>query len=148
MVDVVVFIVMLAVYTAVMIYIGYRGYKATKNVQDWLVAGRRVGPLVVAMSYGAKFLAPFAAALYWKRATTLGVIASMVGGLAATLLWYMFVYSKTAPKITGVNVAAPLCLLDPLFVAIPLSFILLIVVSLMTKQPEEEQIARAFTGIS
>jgi solute:Na+ symporter, SSS family len=97
---------------------------------------------------GATFLAPFAAALYWKRATTLGVIASMVGGLAATLLWYMFVYSKTAPKITGVNVAPPLGLLDPLFVAIPLSFILLIIVSLMTKQPEEEQIAQAFTGIS
>jgi solute:Na+ symporter, SSS family len=102
-------------------------------------------------SYGAlaaTFLAPFVVTLYWKRATTAGVIASMVGGLAATLLWYMFVYSKTAPKITGINVAAPLGLLDPLFVAIPLSFILVIIVSLMTKQPEEEQIAQAFTGIS
>ena len=43
---------------------------------------------------GATFLAPFAATLYWKRATTAGIIASMVGGLAATLLWYIFVYSE------------------------------------------------------
>jgi SSS family solute:Na+ symporter len=97
---------------------------------------------------GATFLAPFAATLYWKRATTPGIIASMVGGLAATLLWYMIVYSKTAPKITGINVAPPLGLLDPLFVAIPISFALVIIVSLVTKKPAEEHIARAFTGIS
>jgi solute:Na+ symporter, SSS family len=72
----------------------------------------------------------------------------MVGGLAATLLWYMIVYSKTAPKITGINVAPPLGLLDPLFVAIPISFALVIIVSLVTKKPAEEHIARAFTGIS
>lgn len=41
MANVVTFVVMLAIYSAIMIYIGYRGYKATKNVQDWLVAGRR-----------------------------------------------------------------------------------------------------------
>ena len=50
MADVLIFAVMLAIYSAIMIYIGYRGYKATKNVQDWLVAGRRIGPVVVAMS--------------------------------------------------------------------------------------------------
>jgi len=97
---------------------------------------------------GATFLAPFAATLYWKQATTPGIIASMVGGLAATLLWYMIVYSKTAPKITGINVAPPLGLLDPLFVAIPISFALVIIASLVTKKPAEEHIARAFTGIS
>jgi SSS family solute:Na+ symporter len=97
---------------------------------------------------GATFIAPFAATLYWKRATTAGMIASMVGGLGATLLWYLFVFQKTATAITHIKVAAPLGLLDPLFIGIPVSFALLIIVSLMTKQPEEEHIARAFTGIS
>jgi solute:Na+ symporter, SSS family len=97
---------------------------------------------------GATFIAPFSATLYWKRATTLGIIASMVGGLGSTLLWYVFVYQKTATVISHVNVAAPLGLLDPLFIGIPVSFALVIIVSLMTKQPEEEHIARAFTGIS
>ncbi len=72
----------------------------------------------------------------------------MVGGLAATLAWYVFVFAKTAPKITGINVAPPLGLLDPLFVGIPVSFILLIVVTLLTKKPPEEQVKKAFTGIA
>jgi SSS family solute:Na+ symporter len=86
--------------------------------------------------------------LYWKRATTAGIIASMVGGVASTLLWYVFVYQKTATAITGIKVAAPLGLLDPLFIGIPVSFALVIIVSLVTKKPSEEHIARAFTGIS
>ncbi|MDD1720738.1 MAG: sodium/solute symporter [Euryarchaeota archaeon] len=97
---------------------------------------------------GATFLAPYAATLYWKRANLPGVTASMVGGLAATLAWYVFVFAKTAPKITGINVAPPLGLLDPLFVGIPVSFILLIVVTLLTKKPPEEQIEKAFKGIA
>ncbi|MGZ4924320.1 MAG: sodium/proline symporter [Halobacteriota archaeon] len=102
-------------------------------------------------AYGAiaaTFLAPFVATLYWKRATRNGIIASMVGGLAATLLWYTFVYSKTASVITHTNVAPTLGLLDPLFIGIPVSFVLVIIVSLMTKQLEEEHVARAFNGIS
>lgn len=97
---------------------------------------------------GATFLAPFAATLYWKRATTAGIIASMVGGVASTLLWYVFVYQKTATAITGIKVAAPLGLLDPLFIGIPVSFALIIVVSLLTKKPPEEHITKAFTGIA
>ncbi len=97
---------------------------------------------------GATFLAPYAATLYWKRATLPGMIASMVGGLGATLLWYIFVYSKTASVISHTNIAPPLGMLDPLFIGIPVSFILIIVVSLLTKKPPEEQIEAAFKGIA
>ena len=97
---------------------------------------------------GATFLAPFAATLYWKRATTAGIIADMVGGLAATLLWYVFVYSETASVITHINVAPPLGLLDPLFIGIPVSFALVIIVSFVTKKPADEHIAKAFISIS
>jgi SSS family solute:Na+ symporter len=72
----------------------------------------------------------------------------MVGGLAATLLWYTFVYSKTASVITHTNIAPPLGLLDPLFVGIPISFALIIIVSLLTKKPPDEHVERAFAGIS
>lgn len=42
----------------------------------------------------------------------------------------------------------PLSQLDPLFVGIPVSLILLVIVTLRTKKPPEEQIERAFRGIS
>ena len=40
------FIGIVAVYFAVVLGIGYYGYKTTKTEEDFLVAGRNVGPLV------------------------------------------------------------------------------------------------------
>jgi Na+(H+)/acetate symporter ActP len=60
----------------------------------------------------------------------------------------MFIFNNTAPQITGIKVAPPLGLLDPLFIGIPVSFALVIIVSLVTKRPPEEHITKAFTGIS
>lgn len=37
-------------------YLGYRGYKTTRTVTDYMVAGRQTHPYVMAMSYGATFI--------------------------------------------------------------------------------------------
>ena len=94
MADVLIFAVMLAIYSAIMIYIGYRGYKATKNVQDWLVAGRRIGPVVVAMSYGATFISAVAiigfageAQVYGMQLLWLPVLNIVVGILIAFIVF-------------------------------------------------------------
>ena len=37
-------------------YLGYRGYRATHTATDYLIAGRKTHPYVMAMSYGATFI--------------------------------------------------------------------------------------------
>ena len=44
------------IYFAVVFYLGYKGWKETKSHADYLLAGRRMGPFVMAMSYGATFI--------------------------------------------------------------------------------------------
>jgi hypothetical protein len=60
----------------------------------------------------------------------------------------MFFFASIAPQITGINVAPPLGLVDPLFIGIPVSFVLVTIVSLATQSPPEEHITKGFTGIS
>src|SRR5450756_2891056 len=74
MADTVTFVIMLVAFSAVMIYIGYRGYKATKGATDWLVAGRRVGAWVVALSYGATFISAVAIIGFGGQAQVLSLI--------------------------------------------------------------------------
>lgn len=49
-------IVVTIVYLLVVAYLGYKGYKGTKNSSDYLVAGRKIHPMVMALSYGATFI--------------------------------------------------------------------------------------------
>lgn len=49
-------IVIVIVYLSILVYLGYKGYKQTKTTQDYMVAGRRIHPLVMALSYGATFI--------------------------------------------------------------------------------------------
>src|SRR5690606_14033731 len=49
-------IVMLIVYMAIMSWLAYLGNKQATPAEDYLVAGRRIDPLVMALSYGATFI--------------------------------------------------------------------------------------------
>ena len=37
-------------------YLGFLGYKKTTNTSDYLVGGRQMNPIVMALSYGATFI--------------------------------------------------------------------------------------------
>ncbi|MCL2607128.1 MAG: sodium:solute symporter family protein [Methanomassiliicoccaceae archaeon] len=50
------FIIMTVIFTAATVYLGWRGYKSTKNNDEFLVGRRRMSPLIIALSYGATFL--------------------------------------------------------------------------------------------
>ncbi len=43
-------------YLVVTAYLGYLGYKHTKTASDYLIAGRKVHPIIMAISYGATFI--------------------------------------------------------------------------------------------
>ncbi|MBN2684322.1 MAG: sodium:solute symporter family protein [Pontiellaceae bacterium] len=49
-------IITVVAYLGIIGYLGFRGYKATKSATDYMLAGRKVHPYVMAMSYGATFI--------------------------------------------------------------------------------------------
>lgn len=48
--------VIILIYLLITIYLGYRGWRGTKSSEDYMVAGRRAHPYIMAMSYGATFI--------------------------------------------------------------------------------------------
>jgi SSS family solute:Na+ symporter len=91
------------------------------------------------------FLAPYTLMLYWKKISRAGAWAGMLGGFIFTMFWYIFIYFKTAPEIIGSSLVDEytLNMLDPIFIGVPLSFLLCYIFSYLIKQDkEEEKIAR------
>lgn len=80
---------------------------------------------MAAGTMGAAFTAPVILGLYWKRATTQGCYASVIGGAGAAIVWYM------AGLTTVIHSFVP---------GIAVSFVLMVVVSLMTKPMSEEHV--------
>ena len=67
-------------YLAAVGYLGWLGYSHTKNATDYLVAGRKVHPFIMAMSYGATFISTSAIVGF-------GGVAGLFG---MSLLWLTF----------------------------------------------------------
>jgi cation/acetate symporter len=73
--------------------------------------------------------------LFWKRTTAKGIVASIFMGILSSLL--LIVFSPELYKLYGKDpLTAPIPFSNPGIVSIPLSFITLVVVSLLTKRRE------------
>lgn len=48
--------VIILIYLLATLYLGYRGWKSTKDSEGYMVAGRKTHPYIMAMSYGATFI--------------------------------------------------------------------------------------------
>ncbi len=101
----------------------------------------------------AAFLPVYCAALFWKRATKQGVLAGFFAGTLASLFLLVFVFKKTAiglgicKFIFGVDMlinTMPWYNIDVMIFAIPVSAIVLIVVSLLTQPMDEKILNRSF----
>lgn len=68
------------VYLAITGYLGYLGFKHTKNTKDYLIGGREIHPLVMALSYGATFISTSAIIGFGGTAAQFGM----------SLLWLTF----------------------------------------------------------
>jgi Na+(H+)/acetate symporter ActP len=79
--------------------------------------------------------------LYWKKTNRTGVWVGMLGGFLFTMIWYILIYFKTAPSIIGSSLINNymINMLDPIFIGLPLSFLLTILFSRITKQDTEEE---------
>ena len=104
------------------------------------------------------FLPAFVGALFFRRMTKAGALASMVVGFSATAFWLVFVKAKEAAEIGLVGRFLPKEAtvqsilgnypnwpeVDPLLVAFPLSILAAVVVSMLTRPPGEEHLRRCF----
>jgi len=61
------------VYLGVTCYLGYLGYRHTRSAQDYLIAGRKMHPAVMALSYGATFISTSAIVGFGGAAAVFGM---------------------------------------------------------------------------
>lgn len=67
-------------YLAVVVFLGYLGYKQTRNSSDYLLAGRKTAPSIMAISYGASFISTSAIVGF----------GGLAGVFGMSLLWLTF----------------------------------------------------------
>ena len=100
----------------------------------------------------AAFLPMYAGALFWKRMTKEGAIASLIVGTFSSLFWLIFVHAKEAAPL-GISQAifgkatlltGTWTVIDPILVATPLAMLAAIVVSLITSPPSEEHLETCY----
>ena len=76
--------------------------------------------------------------LFWKKTTAKGIAASIFVGIVASL--GMIAFSPELYSLYGLNpLDAPIALNNPGIISIPLSFITLVVVSLLTQKAKATQ---------
>jgi SSS family solute:Na+ symporter len=78
--DIILFAVFMTLFAILFTFLGYLGYKKTKTTEDYYVAGRRMGPIVIAFSYGATFISAVALIGFSGMASIYGL----------SLLWLAF----------------------------------------------------------
>ena len=98
------------------------------------------------------FLPMYILGLYWKRANKAGALAGMITGIVTSIFWMLFIHEANAKAIGLVNLLtgkttllmAPWSGIDQIVVVLPLTFIVTIVVTLLTKRMPNEMIDNAF----
>jgi SSS family solute:Na+ symporter len=95
------------------------------------------------------FLPAFVGGLFWRRITRAGAIASMLSGFALSAFWLAFVKMPECQVIglvkRSILADAPNWpVVDPLFVALPVSILVAVIVSLMTPRPDAAHVAKCF----
>lgn len=104
------------------------------------------------------FLPAFIGALYFKGMTRAGAIWSMIIGFIITAFWLILVKAKEAEaigivqKLTGgkTSILADKPnwdVVDPIVIALPISILVAIIVSLFTKPPSKEHLDKCFQGV-
>jgi cation/acetate symporter len=76
--------------------------------------------------------------LFWKRTTKQGITAAIVVGMLSSLAWILL-SAQAYKDVYGLDPALAIVpFSQPAIVTIPLGFLVLVLVSLMTPRPEEQ----------
>lgn len=107
-----------------------------------------------AMFFGlsaASFLPSYIGGLYWRRATKAGAISSLVVGFLLSAFWLLFAHTPTMGKLgverQSIFGKGIMGWIDPLVIALPISLIIFVVVSLLTKPISKEHLDRCYKNI-
>lgn len=98
------------------------------------------------------FLPAYLGALYFRGVTRAGALAGMIGGFSASAFWLLFAHAKESSVLGLCNAifgrdalfGFPWTVVDPMFIALPVSIILTIVVSMKTAKLSEEHLGKCF----
>lgn len=66
-------IIAVVLYCVIIAFLGYLGYRKTKNTEDYMVGGRKTHPFIMALSYGATFISTSAIIGFGGAAATFGL---------------------------------------------------------------------------
>lgn len=97
----------IVIYLSIIGYLGYKGFRSTKNSEDYMLGGRKMHPFVMAMSYGATFISTAAIVGFGGTASLFGmsllwlVVANIAVGV---LIAFVFVGKRT--RKMGLNLGA------------------------------------------
>jgi SSS family solute:Na+ symporter len=96
-----VFWVTTAIYIVITFYLAYLGWKRTKSHEDFLIAGRKVNPLIIGLSYGATFISTSAIVGFGGVAAQLGegLIWLTVLNISIGILLAFIIFGKRARTI-------------------------------------------------
>ncbi|MDT8390920.1 MAG: sodium:solute symporter family protein [Lentisphaeria bacterium] len=104
------------------------------------------------------FLPAFIAGLFWRRVTKTAVISSMITGFVLTTFWLLFIKDQEA-RALGICKALTgkysllldkpnWAVVDPIMVALPVSALVLVVVTLFTKPMPADHIDNCFKDVT
>jgi SSS family solute:Na+ symporter len=91
-------ITIVIIYFLVIIGLGYLGYRRTKSTSDFLLAGRNVNPLLMALAYGATFISTSAIVGFGGVSATFGMGIQwlcMLNMLTGVIIAFIFFGKRT-----------------------------------------------------
>jgi SSS family solute:Na+ symporter len=104
----------------------------------------------------AAFLPSYFAALYWKRATKTAAIWSILVGIVASAFALAFLHVKESEPLgicqaifgtPSLATKFPWMIIDPIVIALPISALVLVAVSLFTQKTDDEHLAKCYKGM-
>lgn len=101
------FYLMVGVYTLIIAFCGYLGYRHTKDAKDYLIAGSSVNPALMALSYGSTFISTSAIVGFGGAAGMYGM--SLLWLTACNIIFGVFVafvFFGKRTKVLGTNLGA------------------------------------------
>lgn len=104
---------------------------------------------------GATFIPAYLFGLYWRRGTKKAAKASILTGFSISLIWMLFFHEhearafKLCQKFFHCDTLAghPWNMIDPQMIALPIAFIVFIIVSFFTEPVTKETVTKAFVHI-